>query len=78
MFQFPGLASLEVQTLLRTGYPIRKSPDQSLLPAPRGLSQVATSFFASLCQGIHHMPFVTYRISFGLLSQTSHEFFMTR
>ncbi len=28
----------------RVGFPIRKSPDQSLLAAPRGLSQLATSF----------------------------------
>ncbi len=30
------------------GFPIRKSPDQSLLAAPRGLSQLATSFIAVL------------------------------
>ena len=40
------------------GFPIRKSPDQSLLAAPRGLSQLATSFFACFCQGIHHAPLV--------------------
>ena len=40
------------------GFPIRKSPDQSLLAAPRGLSQLATSFIASYCQGIHHAPLV--------------------
>jgi hypothetical protein len=39
------------------GFPIRKSTDQSLLTAPRGLSQPATSFIASECQGIHQMPF---------------------
>ena len=39
------------------GSPIRKSTDQSLLTAPRGLSQPATSFIASECQGIHQMPF---------------------
>ena len=38
------------------GFPIRKSADQSLLTAPRGLSQRATSFIASRCQGIHQMP----------------------
>ena len=38
------------------GFPIRKSTDQSLLAAPRGLSQRATSFIASWCQGIHQMP----------------------
>ncbi len=32
----PGLA--------RVGFPIRKSPGRSLLAAPRGLSQLATSF----------------------------------
>ncbi len=35
------------------GFPIRKSPDHSLLAAPRGLSQLTTSFFAYLRQGIH-------------------------
>jgi hypothetical protein len=38
------------------GFPIRRSTDQSLLAAPRGLSQRATSFIASWCQGIHQMP----------------------
>ncbi len=40
----------------RWGFPIRKSTDQSLLSAPRSLSQSATSFIASQCQGIHEMP----------------------
>ncbi len=40
------------------GFPIRTSPDQSLLAAPRGLSQLATSFIAIVCQGIHHAPLV--------------------
>ena len=39
------------------GFPIRISTDQSLLAAPRGFSQRATSFIASWCQGIHRMPF---------------------
>ena len=39
------------------GCPIRRSPDQSLLAAPRGLTQRATSFIASRRQGIHQMPF---------------------
>ena len=41
------------------GFPIRKCPDQSLLAAPRTLSQRATSFIASQCQGIHQMPLLT-------------------
>jgi hypothetical protein len=40
------------------GFPIRASPDQRLLAAPRGFSQLATPFIASLCQGIHCMPFL--------------------
>lgn len=36
--------------------PCRKSPDQSLLTAPRGLSQPIASFFGLLRQGIHRMP----------------------
>jgi hypothetical protein len=42
----------------RMGFPIRKSPDQSLLTAPRSLSQLTTSFIGIRCQGIHHAPFV--------------------
>ena len=36
------------------GFPIRKSPDQSVFAAPRSLSQLTTSFVAYWCQGIHH------------------------
>ena len=43
------------------GFPIRKSPDQRSLPSPRSLSQGATSFIASQCQGIHQMPFLRLR-----------------
>ena len=43
-------------TLKAPGCPIRISPDQRLLPPPRGFSQSATSFIASRCQGIHQMP----------------------
>src|SRR5690349_12974125 len=37
----------------RLGFPIRKSPDHSLLAASRSLSQLTTSFIAFLRQGIH-------------------------
>ena len=40
----------------KVGFPIRKSPDQSLFAAPRRLSQRITSFIACACQGIHQMP----------------------
>ena len=39
------------------GCPIRTPRDQSLLAAPPGFSQRATSFIASWRQGIHQMPF---------------------
>src|SRR2546423_13361811 len=35
------------------GFPIRTSPDHSLLAASRGFSQLTTSFVAYLRQGIH-------------------------
>ena len=66
MFQFPGFASPHYGFMRRypkgVGCPIRTSTDQSLLAAPRGFSQRATSFIASWCQGIHRMPFL-YSIS---------------
>ena len=59
MFQFPGFASLPYEFrqryLKEVGFPIRKSTDQSLFAAPRGLSQRTTSFIASQRQGIHQM-----------------------
>ena len=47
---------IQQKITLRWGFPIRKCTDQSLLSAPRTLSQSATSFIASQCQGIHEMP----------------------
>ena len=38
------------------GCPIRRSRDQRLLASHPGLTQRATSFIASQCQGIHQMP----------------------
>ena len=67
MFQFPGFASPPYVFRWRypkgVGCPIRTSTDQSLLAAPRGFSQRATSFIASWCQGIHRMPFSRSRRS---------------
>lgn len=65
MFQFSAFASLNLCIQLRIirslvlGFPIQISSDQSLLPAPRGFSQAATSFFASYCQGIHHVRLIS-------------------
>jgi hypothetical protein len=49
------------------GFPIRKSPDHSLLAASRSLSQLTTSFIACLRQGIH-----THALSSLTIKSTSH------
>ncbi len=46
--------------LQHSGFPIRRSPDRCLFTAPRGLSQLVTSFFGSWCQGIHLMLFFAW------------------
>jgi hypothetical protein len=52
MFHFPAWASLflciqkRIGGIHRLGFPIRISSDHGLLAAPRGLSQLATSFIA--------------------------------
>ena len=45
-------------TACAVGCPIRRSRDHRSLASPPGLSQRATSFIASQCQGIHQMPFI--------------------
>ena len=42
------------------GCPIRKSADQRSFAPTRGLSQLITSFIASVSQGIRHAPFLTF------------------
>ncbi len=54
----PMYSVTDDQTLLWPGFPIRKSPDQSLFAATRSLSQLTTSFIAFRCQGIHRLPLV--------------------
>ncbi len=41
----------------QVGFPIRTFRDQRVLSPPPDLSQSATSFIASCCQGIHQTPF---------------------
>ena len=69
MFHFTRFRSLHpmysgggIQILLWMGYPIRKSPDRSVLAAPRSLSQLIASFIAYRHQGIHHVLFVAFDI----------------
>ena len=80
MFQFTGFASHGYVFTMRyrlsaVGFPIRKSTDQSLLATPRGLSQRATSFIASQCQGIHQTPLLRlirdYRHAQGQAQRTT-------
>ena len=55
----PAMCSQELEQVLpRSGYPIRKSPGQSVFAALRSLSQLATSFIAYWHQGIHDALFV--------------------
>ena len=44
----------------RPGCPIRKSAGQGIFAPYRGLSQLITSFIASVSQGIHLAPFSTF------------------
>ena len=62
MFHFPSFAPAEAGNMNRSmlGRPIQKSPDQSFLAAPRGLSQPSTSFIASTSQGIHLWPLISF------------------
>ena len=65
MFQFPECPSQCLCVQQRddrgsplSGFPIRKSSDQHLYTATRGLSQCPTSFIGTWRQGIHHRPLV--------------------
>ena len=42
------------------GFPIRKSPDHSLITATRSLSQFTTSFIGNIRLGIHFVPLSTF------------------
>jgi hypothetical protein len=64
MFQFPRLppeagkpASGDAASPA-SGFPIRASPDQSLLAAPRSVTSCATPFIGSWPQGIRQPPYV--------------------
>ncbi len=46
----------EVKWVIEVGFPIRTPSDQSILAAPRGLSQPITSFIVCIRQGIHRTP----------------------
>ena len=68
MFQFPTFPAQDYGFILRSmilhhsGFPIRKSADRGLFTAPRGLSQLVTSFIGSWCQGIHLMLFIAWTL----------------
>ncbi len=52
------------------GFPIRKSTDQRVFVAPRGLSQLTTSFIAVRRQGIHLLPYISYLRGIKILDNT--------
>ena len=67
MFQFswfplilPMCSEAGNMTWLMLGFPIRTFPDQSLLTAPRDLSQSSTSFIGNIRLGIHLAPLSTF------------------
>ena len=65
MFHFARLPAYDYEFIVcsklfkLSGFPIRISPDQSPLAAPRGFSQPATSFVDAYRLGIHHVLFST-------------------
>ena len=74
MFQFTRFASASY--VFRYGYPcgwvspFRNPGINAYLPAPPGLSQAITSFFAYHRQGIHHMLLVTWPYNFDVFRKT--------
>ena len=57
-FTYPMYSDMDNIRLRMLGFPIRKSPGQSVFAATRGLSQLVTSFIALHRQGIHQLPLV--------------------
>ena len=53
---FAGQVQLLIIEDCQVGCPIRRFRDQRVLSPPPDLSQSATSFIASCCQGIHQTP----------------------
>jgi hypothetical protein len=54
----PMDSAQDAPVLPEAGFPIRKSPGQSLFAAHRGLSQLTASFVDCWRQGIHRTPLV--------------------
>ena len=64
-FSSPGLPlhtylfSMQYLRVAQVGFPIRKSPDQSLFATPRSISVLIPSFIGSWCQGIRPTLLIT-------------------
>jgi hypothetical protein len=58
-FSYPIYSGKDNRGLPLLGSPIRISTDLCSLAAPRSVSPLAASFFASWYLGIHHTPFVS-------------------
>ena len=65
-FSSPGVPSYTYEfsiwylRVAQVGFPIRKSPDQSLFAAPRSISVLVPSFIGSWCQGIRPTLLITW------------------
>ena len=60
MFQFPAFTSYDDDCLGRRVAPFGNRRFKRSRTTHRRLSQFATSFVASWCQGIHHTPLLAY------------------
>ena len=69
----PPMNSAEDRRGLPGGVSPFGDPRVACIPANRGLSQVATSFIASQCQGIHHTPLLAWSKKFLTLYSFSDE-----
>ena len=56
----PHIINHVITVIIRLGCPIRKSAGNRLFAPDRGLSQLITSFIASVSQGIRHAPLITF------------------
>jgi|WetSurSiteA1Bulk_404760.scaffolds.fasta_scaffold33467_1 hypothetical protein len=69
MFQFSGLASAYAEFRPSAGRvtPFGNPRIKRIFAPPRGLSQLITSFIASVSQGIHHTLLITFFVTYNLI-----------
>ena len=67
--RYPMYSDNDTMALTMVGSPIRSPPDHSLLAAPRGFSQLTTTFFAFLVP--RHPPLALFSLDHTILLHTS-------